>query len=60
MLTRTTLALAAVLVLASAPMTPASAARNAATWTGSSGGFVPGSAAERAWFDRNTRGGGGF
>ena len=60
MLTRTTLALAAVLVLASAPMTPASAARNAAAWTDSSGGFVPGSAAEKAWFDRNTRGGGGF
>ena len=61
MSTRITLALAAVLVFASAPMTPAaSATRNAAAWTGSSGGFVPGSAAERAWFDRNTRGGGGF
>jgi hypothetical protein len=60
MLTRITLALAAVLVLSSAPMTPASAARNAPAWTDTSGGFVPGSAAERAWFDRNTRGGGGF
>jgi hypothetical protein len=63
MLTRITLALAAVLVLASASMTPAaSAARhNAPGWTeGGNTGFVPGSAAERAWFDRNTRSGGGF
>jgi hypothetical protein len=60
MLSRITLALVTVLVLASAPMTPASA-RNSAAWTDSgSAGFVPGSAAEKAWFDRNTRSGGGF
>ena len=62
MLTRITLALTTALVLASALMTPASAARhNAPSWTeGGNTGFVPGSAAERAWFDRNTRSGGGF
>ena len=57
------LTLAAVLVLASTSATLAAPARHSYDaqqgWS-DSGGFVPGSAAERAWFDRNTRSGGGF
>jgi hypothetical protein len=61
MLIKTKIALAALLVLASAPASLAATAHryaygNAPGWAqGYSGGFVPGSQAEHDWFARASR-----
>jgi len=61
MLTKTKFALAAVLVLASGSASFAASVHrdafaNAPGWAqGYSGGFVPGSQAERDWFERASR-----
>jgi hypothetical protein len=66
MLTKTTIALTALLVLASASASLAATAHRRAYdaqpgWSGGySGGLVPGSQAEHDWFARATRSGGGF
>ena len=54
MLTKTRLVIAAVLVIASASASlAATAGRTAPGW--SAGGLVPGSQAERDWFERASR-----
>jgi hypothetical protein len=64
MLTKTRIVVAAVLILASAsPSLAATAGRNgpgASGWSNGAAGFVPGSRAEQEWFERASRGGGGF
>ena len=64
MLTKTRIVVAGVLVLASAsPSLATTAGRNgssASGWSNGATGFVPGSKAEQDWFERASRGGGGF
>jgi len=56
MLTKTTLAIAAVLVLTSASASlAATAGRTAPGWSDGGAGLAPGSKAERDWFERASR-----